>query len=78
MDGGAYARVYLFTLEDDQKVVGRVVLPVRESVRTEAEVAAMELLRGTVSRVLLQSHICLAPAYLSHRSTSTVARLTIQ
>jgi hypothetical protein len=57
MDGGSYARVSLFTLEDDQKVVGRVVLPVRETVKTEAEVAAMELVRGTVPLVLLQSHM---------------------
>ena len=48
MDDGAYARVFLFTLENDKKVVGRVVLPVRESIKTEAEVAAMELVRGAV------------------------------
>jgi hypothetical protein len=57
MDSGAYAHVFLFTLESDQKVVGRVVLPVRETVKTEAEVAAMELVRGTVPRVLLQTHM---------------------
>ena len=28
------------------QVVGRVILPVRESFKTEAEVAAMELVKG--------------------------------
>jgi len=44
---GAYARVFLFTLENDQKIVARVVLPVRERVKTEAEVATMAYIRGT-------------------------------
>jgi len=39
---------FLFTLEDDQQLVGRVVLPVRETAKTEAEVASMILVRGTV------------------------------
>jgi hypothetical protein len=56
MGGGAYARVFLFTLEDDQQVVGRVVLPVRETVKTEAEVASMILVRGTVRHVPLRYH----------------------
>src|SRR4051812_45414086 len=46
--GGAYARVFLFTLQDGRKVVGRVVFPVRETIKTEAEAAAMELIRGAV------------------------------
>lgn len=46
MGGGAYARVFLFTLENDQQVVGRVVLPVRETAKTEAEVASMILVRA--------------------------------
>jgi hypothetical protein len=49
----AYARVFLFTLEEDHKVVGRVVLPVRETVKTETEVASMVLVLGTVRHVLL-------------------------
>jgi hypothetical protein len=53
MNNGAYARVFLFALEDGQKIVGRLVLPVRETVKTEAEVGAMELVRGTVIRVSL-------------------------
>src|ERR1700691_5850248 len=53
MDDGAYARVFLFSLRNDLQVVGRVILPVRESVKTEAEVAAMELVRGTGVQLLL-------------------------
>ena len=48
LGGGAYARIFLFTLEDGQQVVGRIVLPVRETVKTEAEVASMVYVRGTV------------------------------
>lgn len=43
MDNGSYARVFLFTLENGMQVIARIILPVRESVKTEAEVAAMEL-----------------------------------
>ena len=43
MNTDSYAQVYLFTLENNFQAVGRVVLPVRERVKTEAEVAAMEL-----------------------------------
>ena len=39
---------FLFTLEDGQKVVGRIALPVCETVKTEAEVAPMVYVRGTV------------------------------
>jgi hypothetical protein len=46
MDDGAFARVFLFTLQNGMKVIARIILPVRESVKTEAEVAAMELVRG--------------------------------
>jgi hypothetical protein len=46
MDDGAFARVFLFTLQNGMQVIARIVLPVRESVKTEAEVAAMELVRG--------------------------------
>ncbi|KAF8522834.1 kinase-like domain-containing protein [Gautieria morchelliformis] len=42
---GVYARAFLFSL-DNKKVVARVVLPVRESLKTEAEVATMELVRA--------------------------------
>jgi hypothetical protein len=46
MQNGSYARVFLFTLADDKKVIAKVVLPVRETAKTEAEVAAMEFVRG--------------------------------
>ena len=46
MDDGAFARVFLFTLENGMQVIARIILPVRESVKTEADVAAMELVRG--------------------------------
>ena len=44
---GSYARVFLFTVDNDLKVIGRIVLPVREAVKTEAEVAAMDMVRCT-------------------------------
>src|SRR5882724_507814 len=47
MNDGAYARAFLFSLANGMQVVGRVILPVRESVKTEAEVATMELVQGT-------------------------------
>lgn len=47
LDEGAYARAFVFQLENGMQVVGRVVLPIRESVKTEAEMAVMELVRGT-------------------------------
>ena len=46
MHDGAFARVFLFTLENGMQVIARIILPVRESVKMEAEVAAMELVRG--------------------------------
>ena len=48
LDAGSYARAFLFSLENGIQVVGRVMLPVRESIKTEAEVAAIELVRGIV------------------------------
>ena len=46
LDDGAFTRVFLFTLENGMQIIARIILPVRESVKTEAEVAAMELVRG--------------------------------
>jgi len=51
----------LFTLENGMQVIARILLPVRESVKTEAEVAAMELVRGHYPRSLLcycDAHSC--------------------
>ena len=44
---GVYAKAFLFTFLDGYAVVGRVLLPVRERLKTEAEVAVMDTLRGT-------------------------------
>jgi len=46
LNNGTFARVFLFSLGNNMQVVGRVILPVRESFKTEAEVAAMELVKG--------------------------------
>ena len=46
MNDGAYARAFLFSMINGMQVVGRVILPVRASIKTEAEVAMMELVRG--------------------------------
>ena len=51
MDDGAYARVFLFSLENNMQVVARVILPVRESLKTEAEVVTMEVVRGKIADV---------------------------
>ena len=51
MDDGAYARVFLFSLENSMQVVARVILPVRESLKTEAEVVTMEVVRGKIADV---------------------------
>ena len=44
---GAYARAFLYVLQDGLQVVGRVILPARRTLKTEAEVAAMDSIRGT-------------------------------
>lgn len=46
MTYGAYARLFVFILENDVRVVGRLVLPVREHLKTEAEVSAMVFARS--------------------------------
>jgi hypothetical protein len=62
MDDGAFARVFLFTLQNGMQVIARIILLVRESVKTEAEVAAMELVRGHYCYSLLlcyrDTHTC--------------------
>jgi len=50
MNDGAYARAFLFSLTTGTQVVGRVILPVRQSIKTEAEVTVMELVRGKSDR----------------------------
>ena len=44
---GAYARTFLYILQDGLHVVGRIILPARRTLKTEAEVAAMDSIRGT-------------------------------
>lgn len=43
---GRYAKTYLFTLKDDRPLVGRVALPMRDALKTGAEVAVMSTFRG--------------------------------
>ena len=43
----AYARTFLYILQDGLHVVGRVILPARRTLKTEADVAAMDSIRGT-------------------------------
>ena|SRR5258706_6303498 len=44
---GAYARTFLYILQDGLHIVGRVILPARRTLKTEAEIAAMDTIRGT-------------------------------
>lgn len=46
LDEGAYARVYKGTLASGLELAVRMVLPVRKGVKTEAEVATMDAIRG--------------------------------
>ena len=46
LQSGSYARTFLHILEDGLHIVGRVILPVRRTLKTEAEVAAMDSIRG--------------------------------
>jgi hypothetical protein len=48
LGNGAYARAFLYTLENGFKLVARVILPVRETIKTEAEVCAMDTTRGSL------------------------------
>ncbi len=43
---GAYARTFLYILQDGLHVVGRVILPARRTLKTEAEIASMDSIRG--------------------------------
>ena len=46
LNHGAYARAFLYTLQNDIQLVARVILPVRETIKTETEIAAMDMARG--------------------------------
>lgn len=47
LNHGAYARVFHYTLDNNLQLVARVILPVRETIKTESEIAAMDMVRGT-------------------------------
>jgi hypothetical protein len=49
LNQGSYARVFHYILENGVQLVARVILPVRETIKTEAEISAMEMVRGTYS-----------------------------
>ena len=71
MDDDAFARVFLFMLENGMQVIARIILPVRESVKMEAEVAAMELVRGHYHCLLLcyyDAHHVLFPNIVARTS----------
>ena len=43
---GSSARVFRYILQDGLHVVAKVILPARRTLKTEAEVAAMDAIRG--------------------------------
>ena len=58
---GAYARTFLYILEDGLHIVGRVVLLARRTLKTEAEVATMDSIRGTCALLWLSPLLILGP-----------------
>jgi hypothetical protein len=46
LNHGAYARVFHYMLDNNLQLVGRVILPVRETIKTEPEIATMDMVRG--------------------------------
>lgn len=46
LDQGSFARCFLYSLQDGKKLVARIILPARQHVKTESEVATMYFLRG--------------------------------
>jgi hypothetical protein len=46
LNHGAYARVFHYTLKNGFQLVARVILPTRQTIKTEAEVSTMEMVRG--------------------------------
>ena len=68
---GAYARAFLYILQDGLHVVARVSLPVRRTLKTEAEVAAMDAIRGmrALLSILVSSDPRLPSAYIDPCTT---------
>ena len=58
---GAYARTFLYIPQDGRHVVGSVILPARPTLKTEAEIAAMDSLRGTCVLLELSFLLILGP-----------------
>ena len=67
---GAYARTFLYILLGGLHVVARVILPARRTLKTEAEVAAMDSIRGmrALLVVLVSSDPWLPSAYVNPRA----------
>ncbi|KAL0958432.1 hypothetical protein HGRIS_000574 [Hohenbuehelia grisea] len=62
LEPGAYSRVFLYTMQDGLKIVGKVVLPARRTIKTEAEVAAMDTMRAHTSIPIPKVHLyCSTP-----------------
>jgi hypothetical protein len=47
LNHGAYARAFHYTLENGFQLVARVILPARKTIKTEAEISTMEMVRCT-------------------------------
>ena len=45
MGGGSFSHIYRGTIENGLQVIARIVLPVRDQVKTEAEIATMDSIR---------------------------------
>jgi hypothetical protein len=83
LNHGAYARVFHYTLENGFQLVARVILPARETTKTEAEVSAMEMVRGAHSFTFSTAFLIIdvpqhERQFLSPRFTSTAARQIIR
>ena len=72
LGSGVFAKVFLFSLENNIQVVGRVILPVRETIKTEAEVAAMELVRGIAYLLLSQLPLFILLFFFSNKARTNV------
>ncbi|KIP07759.1 hypothetical protein PHLGIDRAFT_70510 [Phlebiopsis gigantea 11061_1 CR5-6] len=57
LDEGAYARAYKASLSTGKKLVVRVVLPVRDGLKTEAEVATMDFVRAETNIPIPRVHL---------------------
>ena len=67
---GAYAHAFLYILQDGLHVIARVILLTRRILKTKAEVAAMDAIRGTQAllAVLVSSDPWFPSAYVNPRA----------